>query len=119
MGAGAALACAAVLGGVTVAAGPAYATTYSCNHNIGYWYSGTATTEYGNTGSRVIEVQCLLYRGGYLTHAGDVDGIFGPVTRSAVRSFQTDYKSYCDSSLAVDGIVGPYTWAALRSNCPS
>jgi len=36
-----------------------------------------------------------------------IDGIFGPVTKSAVEQFQTD------SSLAVDGIVGPATWSAL------
>jgi peptidoglycan hydrolase-like protein with peptidoglycan-binding domain len=37
----------------------------------------------------------------------DIDGIFGPVTKSGVEQFQTD------DHLAVDGIVGPATWSAL------
>lgn len=117
LGASAALAAAAVFGGVTVAAGPAYATTYSCPSQ-GYWYTGHATTEYGDTGNRVKEVQCLLAGAGWLK-ASDVDGIFGPVTRGAVEDFQANYKKYCNRGLAVDGIVGIETWAALRSACPS
>ena len=36
-----------------------------------------------------------------------VDGIFGPLTEEAVKTFQTA------KGLAVDGTVGPETWAAL------
>jgi peptidoglycan hydrolase-like protein with peptidoglycan-binding domain len=39
-----------------------------------------------------------------------VDGIYGPQTEEAVRSFQSSH------GLAVDGIVGPATIAALRSH---
>jgi peptidoglycan hydrolase-like protein with peptidoglycan-binding domain len=105
-----------LMGGVATAV-PASATTYTCG-NQGSHYTGTAITSYGDTGNRVIEVQCLLKAGGYLS-AGQVDGIFGSQTQTAVRSFQSAYHRWCDSGLAVDGIVGPYTWGALRSNCPS
>ncbi len=58
----------------------------------------------GSTGNAVRAVQSQIRsRSGWLT----VDGIFGPETDSAVRSFQ----SFCE--LSVDGIVGPNTWNAL------
>ncbi|UQU61860.1 peptidoglycan-binding protein [Couchioplanes caeruleus] len=40
-------------------------------------------------------------------HSVAVDGIFGPRTDAAVRSFQRE------KGLTVDGIVGPRTWSAL------
>jgi murein L,D-transpeptidase YcbB/YkuD len=40
----------------------------------------------------------------------DIDGIFGPRTEEAVKSFQGG------SGLTVDGIVGPRTWEALPAD---
>lgn len=54
----------------------------------------------------VKEVQQLLKDLGY--DVGEVDGIFGSGTETAVRAFQTEVE------LETDGIVGPRTWAALR-----
>lgn len=58
----------------------------------------------GATGAPVGELQQRLNAHG--AHLA-VDGIFGPATAAAVRSFQTSQR------LAVDGIVGPQTWAKL------
>ena len=40
---------------------------------------------------------------------GPIDGVYGPLTRSAVMRFQAS------RGLAVDGIVGPQTWTLTRS----
>jgi len=42
-----------------------------------------------------------------------VDGIFGPITQSAVVAFQRAF------GLVPDGIVGPITWARLREVLPT
>ncbi|MFW6690351.1 protein kinase domain-containing protein [Streptomyces sp. MAR4 CNX-425] len=76
----------------------------SCNY-----YSGTALTQNGDTGERVVQVQCILRARGYDLGAGGVDGMFGPSTEAAVKQFQSA------KGLAVDGQVGPNTWGALRS----
>ncbi len=41
-----------------------------------------------------------------------VDGIFGPVLKSAIEQFQGS------SGLTADGVVGPLTWAALPDGAP-
>jgi len=62
------------------------------------------TTQLGSRGAAVVNVQRhLVWRGYHIA----VDGIFGPLTRSAVISFQRSQR------LATDGIVGPLTWAVL------
>jgi peptidoglycan hydrolase-like protein with peptidoglycan-binding domain len=57
---------------------------------------------------RVVAIQYLLSQrigAGLAT-----DGIFGPLTAAAVRSFQARFK------IGVDGIVGPITWNTLVVN---
>ncbi len=58
------------------------------------------TLRNGDKGQQVRALQKIL--GGL-----KVDGSFGPATKSAVESYQREYK------LSVDGIVGPKTWEAL------
>ena len=59
----------------------------------------------GSIGSEVRELQTHLTEAGF--DPGPVDGVFGPLTLSAVISFQKDRR------LWVDGLVGPRTKAAL------
>lgn len=62
-----------------------------------------------NTGPAVVKLQEILRHKGFYT--GKIDGIFGPITKSAVLSFQASM------GLVKDGIVGPKTWAALGVHC--
>ncbi|HET7579458.1 MAG TPA: peptidoglycan-binding protein [Bacillales bacterium] len=59
----------------------------------------------GDRGHEVRLVQSKLKSLGYYTY--NVDGIFGPITRDAVKHFQAA------SHLKIDGIVGPHTRKAL------
>ncbi|WP_157977480.1 peptidoglycan-binding domain-containing protein [Streptomyces triticisoli] len=106
----------AALAGGTLAAAPAAlaqpaasvaATNYSCGK---VWYSGTALTKYGDSGNRVIEVQCLLWFHGYDLAR---DGKFGDITYSKVLAFQK--KAFPNKPAEWDGQVGPKTWAKLRA----
>jgi peptidoglycan hydrolase-like protein with peptidoglycan-binding domain len=63
----------------------------------------TIVVSFGSEGRQVKLLQEAL--GGV-----KVDGVFGPETEAAVRSFQSSH------GLSVDGVVGPQTSAALRSD---
>ena len=63
------------------------------------------TLERGSKGDDVKDLQEALIELDF--KPGDVDGVFGVLTESAVKSFQVWAK------LAADGIVGPLTWEKL------
>ena len=65
----------------------------------------SALSKMGSRGEEVRQVQQKLKNLGYYT--GNVDGIYGTLTQSAVKRFQRD------KGLSVDGIVGPKTLSAL------
>ncbi|HEX3028528.1 MAG TPA: LysM peptidoglycan-binding domain-containing protein [Clostridia bacterium] len=67
------------------------------------------TLRRGDTGPSVVKLQTLLLAAGF--NPGPIDGIFGPLTESAVIAFQTA------EGLVVDGIVGVQTWTALGVQC--
>ena len=64
-----------------------------------------ALSKYGSRGSEVRTIQDKLKRWGYYT--GNVDGIYGSLTVSAVKKFQKK------NGLAVDGIAGTKTLNAM------
>jgi predicted Ser/Thr protein kinase len=74
-----------------------------CTH-----YSGNGRTQQGDSGKRVLQVQCMLTKRGYGVGSTDPGGDFGSGTESAVLRFQSD------KGLDADGIVARETWAALR-----
>jgi len=78
---------AALLAAMTLAAGGAVAQ------------DGPPTTRSATTGSTVVALQRAL--------GVSADGVIGPVTRRAIRSYQRN------QGLAVDGIAGPATLASL------
>lgn len=67
---------------------------------------GSRAMRYGNRGWDVAALQYLLQRAG--SGAGRADGIFGPLTETAVRRAQAA------AGIGVDGIAGPETLRALR-----
>ncbi|WP_018548344.1 helix-turn-helix domain-containing protein [Streptomyces sp. LaPpAH-108] len=81
-------------------------------------YSTASDGEYqvSTHGWPVVELQCLLRERGF--SPGDIDGIYGPATESAVKRFQTEHRldtGRGQPPLAVDGIVGAHTWGVLRT----
>jgi len=61
---------------------------------------------YGMRGADVMKIQSALKKTGFYT--GAVDGIYGPVMRSAVYSFQKAF------GLKPDGVIGARTYNALQ-----
>lgn len=64
-----------------------------------------ALSKYGSRGSEVTQIQTKLKKWGY--YKGNVDGIYGSQTLSAVKLFQKK------NGLAVDGIAGTKTLNAM------
>ncbi|MFF6874837.1 MULTISPECIES: peptidoglycan-binding protein [unclassified Streptomyces] len=90
---------------------------YTCRleQRDGRWYAGLSRTTdllLSNThvGLEVAEAQCLLRRAG--AAPGDIDGVFGPMTRRAVERTQKR------NGLVVNGVIDPPTWQALREADP-
>lgn len=74
------------------------------NNNYGDT-AGAILLKYGSRGTQVKTVQTKLKRWGY--YYGDVDGVYGWLTRAAVIKFQDQ------NGLTVDGIVGDTTAKAM------
>ena len=68
-------------------------------------YNIATLSKYGSSGAEVTKIQTKLSDWGYYT--GDIDGLYGYMTYSAVKSFQVK------NGLDADGIAGPQTLAAL------
>lgn len=71
-------------------------------------YHGASLLDQGDRGKVVKYLQTQLQDLNY--YKGNLDGIFGPITEGAVKSFQKS------NNLAVDGIAGPHTYKALINN---
>lgn len=81
--------------------GYGYGYPYYGSYPYGYGYYGPRTTVYAsariNDDATVAAVQRRLARGGY--YRGSVDGVIGPATRSAIRSFERN------NGLPIDGEI--------------
>ena len=69
------------------------------------WEALIVKVSQGNNGDAVKAVQFLLAK--KYGYSLEVDGIFGPLTVEAVKSFQSK------QGLTADGVVGPLTWQKL------
>ena len=71
-------------------------------------FYGCPMIQNGSQGIAVLNLQKALTALG-INPASNQDGIFGPITNNAVRTFQSR------SGISVDGIVGPQTYGALNT----
>ena len=67
---------------------------------------GDQTLKVGHRNSDVKELQEYLQSEGF--HTGSIDGVFGPVTASSLKSFQRA------KSIGVDGVAGPITFSKMN-----
>lgn len=99
------------------------ARVYNSCPKLAYVGSPQPTLRRGYSGTCVQHLQYMLWAAGVYDRQSKesaviscysscrFDGIFGPITESAVRNYQARKK------LAVDGVVGPKTWASLDGAC--
>lgn len=74
------------------------------------------TVKKGSKGHAVRFLQEILKNFGLSQYdPGPIDGDFGPLTETAVLSFQADFTDFKGNPLVQDGIAGPKTWTALWS----
>ncbi|MHC3467970.1 protein kinase domain-containing protein [Streptomyces sp. 7R007] len=99
----------------TVAASPSPSDSPAATPGDAPWnsecayYPGYGRTSEGDSGKRVLQVQCMLTERGYSVGDSGVDGYFGADTEAAVENFQSA------RGLDADGVVDHGTWTALRS----
>ncbi|WP_027847254.1 peptidoglycan-binding protein [Marinococcus halotolerans] len=67
---------------------------------------GDQTLKAGHRNSDVKELQEYLQSEGF--HTGAIDGVFGPVTASSLKSFQRA------KNIGVDGVAGPITFSKMN-----
>lgn len=94
---------------VVVGAASAGASTFASNR-VGYLDGPELPLQRGDSGNDVEALQSLLASAGH--SPGQVDGVFGPMTESAVLSFQSAH------DLPATGVVDQATWDALEASVP-
>ena len=97
-------------------------TTVEIEEAIQQSYEGTIDDPYvgrtlklGSYGEDVKAIQMKLLGSGYMT--GNADGIYGALTKAAVKRFQKAYSAIY--GLKPDGVVGPKTWVAINTELSS
>jgi peptidoglycan hydrolase-like protein with peptidoglycan-binding domain len=81
------------------------ATAAGAHSQPNAWKNGDAVGQACglSSGTYVKSWQSILWGGSYLANLNDIDGLFGPATASATRSYQSGH------SLSADGCAGYYT----------